>query len=193
MYYLKLNGVKHKVVVDKNGNTTYDPPLPEEKKRRWKKNVREMCDAGVSPGLRTDTLFHKGRGTLLQQMDGDEEYCKYLVHKAKQKGYTPGANDVYIGQMADSDGDPNAWFKPGEGLAEMRKRLQKTGKGCDMPGLHVKPREFVKKPSKALNPRIAKGLANYYKATGEAEGMNNKQIAEMVVKKHSYSARNKKQ
>jgi hypothetical protein len=185
MYYLKLNGTKHAVSVDKDGKTHYDPPLPAEKQKRWRKNIKEMCEAGTGPGLRTDTLFHAGRGTLLDQMDGDTEYVKYLTTKAKQKGYTPGANDVYIGQMADSDGDPKAWFKPGEGLAEMKKRCVASGKGCDMVGLHVKPREYQPRQGKAINPRIAKNLAKHYRKTGEAEGMSAKQLHNHIVKKHS--------
>lgn len=185
MYYLKLNGTKHAVSVDKNGKTQYDPPLPAKKKKQWSNNIIEMCDAGKSPGLQTDTLFHAGRGTLLDQMDGDTEYVKYLTTKAKQKGYTPGANDVYIGQMADGDGDPKAWFKPGEGRAEMKKRCIASGKGCDMVGLHVKPREYQPRQGKAINPRIAKGLAQHYKNTGEAAGMSDKQLKQHVVKKHS--------
>ena len=70
MYVLKINGVSHTVTIE-NGVAVYDPPISEERKAKDKENVNEMCRARQTPGVRTDTGFHAGRGTLLEQMDGD--------------------------------------------------------------------------------------------------------------------------
>lgn len=188
MYYLKLNGIKYAVDVDASGNTTYDPPLPAGKSKKWKHNIKDMCASGKAPCLFTDTSFHAGRGTLLQQMDGDEIYCDYLVKKAKEQGYTPGANDIYIGQMADKDGHPDAWLKPGEGRAELKKRLIASGKGGEMAGMSVKAKPYEKKKSTPINKRAMKGLAQHYKSTGEAAGMSQSELKQHIVKNHSLNS-----
>lgn len=187
MYHLKLNGVSYEVRQGKNGESIYTPPLPNKKAREtvWKENLQDMVGSQRAPCLMTDTTFHSGRGTLLQQMDGDEVYCDYLVKKAKAQGYTPGANDVYIGQLADKDGARDAWFKPGEGRSEMKRRLIASGKGGEMAGLSVKARPYEKKPSVTINKRAMRGLAQHYKSTGEADGMSNAELAKHIVKTHS--------
>ncbi len=185
MYHLKLNGIKYSVDVDSKGRTTYDPPLPPGKEKLWKGNIKEMCESRKSPCLMTDTTFHSGRGTLLDQMDGDDVYCDYLTKKAASKGYIAGANDVYIGQIADSDGDPKAWFKPGEGRAELRKRCEASGKGVEMPGLTVKAKPFEKKKSIPISKKLERGFAAHYKSTGEAAGMTCSELKQHIVANHS--------
>lgn len=185
MYKIKHAGVTYEVTVGPDGKTHYNPPLPDTLVKRSKARLKQMCKEGVAPGLRTDATFHAGRGTLLQQMDGDEVYTDYLVKQAKKKGYTPGANDVYIGQLADSDGDRKAWFKPSDGLSTLKKRLVASGKGCDMPGLYVKPKPYEPKPNKLINEKIARGLEAQYRKSGEADGMSKQQLRQMVIDRHA--------
>lgn len=185
MYKMKHGGVTYEVTVNEDGTTEYNPPLPESLVKRSKQRLKEMCQKCVAPGLRTDTTWHAGRGTLLDQMDGDEIYTDYLVKQARKKGYNPGANDVYIGQLADSDGDRKAWFKPGEGTSEMRKRLIASGKGCDSPRLHVEPRTYTPKPKKLINEKIARNFEAQYRKSGEADGMSKQQLRQYVIDKHA--------
>lgn len=187
MYILKINGVSHTVSVNEDGTTTYDPPLSEDRKAKDRQNIKDMCRDRKTPGVRTDTSFHAGRGTLLQQMDGDEQWTKYLVQEARKQGYNPGANSVYIGQIADKPGDPDAWFSPSDGRKELEKRLRKKGKGCDIPGLKVEASPYVEKKGPQLNPKIVKSLERQYVASGEAKGMSKKELREHIVKKHGYS------
>lgn len=183
-YTIRYRGTVHTVEVLEDGQRVITPPLPPEYEASQKRNLREMCDSRTAPGTRTDTSFHAGRGTLLEQMDGDVNWTKYLVQQAKKQGYTPGANDVYLGQMADKDGDPKAWFKPGEGRDELKRRAIKHGKGIDMPGLYVAPRPYVPKKRPALNPRIAKQIARDYRTRGEDNGMSDKELIKHVTEKH---------
>ena len=177
MYVSVINGKRHEVeVVD--GKSVYDPPLDDSSVARGKQNIKDICKSRKCPGLRSDTTsFHAGRGTLLQQMDGDEVYTKILVDKARKQGYNPGANDVYIGQLADTCGEPKAWFKPDEGRAEFKRRIIASGKGCEMPGLSIeaKPKQVARK---ALNPRITRTFAKQYAEAGTP------MTREQIEKKH---------
>jgi len=179
VYTVKINGVKYQVE-----NGVYDPPLPKDRVERDKANVKEICETRTCPGLRTDTNFHAGRGTLLTQMDDDPQWTKFLVQQARKQGYSPGANDVYIGQLADRTGDPDAWLKPGEGRSELIRRAKKKGKGIEAPGISVAPAPYVEKQGHQLNPHITNKLVNAYKASGEASGMNDMELKEHVKKKH---------
>lgn len=184
MYVVKINGVRHEVTTDDHGNTIYDPPLSRDRRRRDKQKLSDMLSSGKSPGLQTDTGFHAGRGTLLNQMEGDEVWCKYLAQEARKQGYSPGANDVYIGQLADRAGDPKAWFKPGEGRAELKKRLEASGKGVDMPGLSVQAKPHNEADTPALNPRLVKQLERQYKRNGMAGDMTSTELKDHIIKTH---------
>lgn len=184
MYKAKINGISYEVTII-DGKPSYNPPLPKSVQKKSKARLNEMLSSGTAPGLRTDSTFHKGRGTLLDQLDGDEVYADYLVKQAAKKGYTVGANDIYLGQFDDSCGDPKAFFKPNEGLSEIKKRAEATGKGVDMPGLYVKPKEYTPKPKKLINEKIAKGLEKQYIQSGEAAGMTKKQLRQHVINKHA--------
>jgi hypothetical protein len=185
MFTVKINGVKHEVTIGKDGERVYDPPIPEELQSKFDSKCKDMLRHQKAPGHRSDTQFHAGRGTLLQQLEGDENWAKHLAMKAKQRGYNVGANDVYIGQLDDGNlGNPEAFFKPGEGLSEMKRRLKKSGKGCDMPGLHVAPDPNNLPKPKALNPKVTKRLMSHYRQTGEASGKTNLELKEYIEKKH---------
>ena len=179
MYYVKIEGVKYKVE-----NGVYDPPLPEDRVAKDKDNFDEICRTRQCPGLRTDTNFHAGRGTILDQMDGDPQWTQHLVNQALKQGYNPGINDVYLGQLADRTGDPDAWFKPGEGRSELIKRAKKKGKGVEAPGVSVEARPYQEKQGPQLNPVVTKRLMNTYRASGEASGKCDRELKDFVVKKH---------
>lgn len=185
-YKLKIRGSTYTVHTNQDGSVTYDPPLPQEIVDKGKANVQEMLESRQVPGTRSDTDFHRGRGSLLDQCDGDHNIAKYVVQEARKQGYNPGSNDVYIGQLASRPGDPKAFFKPGEGRSELKKRLQEKGMGCEAPGLSVKPREYVEAPSVKLSPKLTKEMSNFYRRTGEAEGMSDSALKEMVVKRHGW-------
>lgn len=184
MYKTKINGVTYEVVVHPGGGTTYNPPLPAERVAKDKAKCKDMLNAQQPPGHRTDTGWHAGRGTLLSQMDGDQVWTNHLAKEARKQGYNPGANDVYIGQLANSTGDPNAFFKPSEGRAELKKRLLAAGKGCDIPGLKVEARPYQEKKGKLLSPKLVKQVERQLVASGEASGMTRKELHSHIVEKH---------
>jgi hypothetical protein len=135
MIYEKINGVRY-CVTYVDGGKVYDPPLPDRERLEavWSERGRELRKSRSCPKLKTDTEFHARRGTLVDQLGGDEAWAKFITKRAKQRGYTPGANDVYISQLVRSEvgpGDPQAWVKPSEGRAEIAKRCRDRGLGCD--------------------------------------------------------------
>jgi hypothetical protein len=183
-YKLKISGVTYFASIHEDGTIEYDPPLPQSVIDKSKEKLMDMLESMTAPGTRTDTDFHKGRGSILDQCDGDYNIAKNLVQQSIKRGYTPGANDVYIGQIANGTGDPSAWFKPGEGRSELKKRLIEKGMGCEAPGLSVAPREYVEKESPKLSNKLTNELAGKYRQSGEAEGMSDTELKSMVVKRH---------
>lgn len=134
---LLIGGVRYTVTCE-DGREVYDPPLPVAEKVRldavWKGRGDELRKARSCPKLKTDTEFHARRGSLVDQLGGDEAWAKFITKRAKQYGYSPGVNDVYISQLVRSEvgpGDPQAWVKPSEGRAEIAKRCRDRGLGCD--------------------------------------------------------------
>lgn len=182
MYVTKIRGVRYEVT-----DGVYNPPLPDDLKEKFGDNIKEICETGVCPGLRTDTQWHAGRGTLANQFEDDPEWTKYLVQESIKQGYTPGANHVYIGQMADRTGDPNAWFAPGEGRSELIKRAKKKGKGIEAPGISVQAKPYEEKKGKLLNPKIVKRLEAEYKQDGRAGSMSGQELRQHIINTHGTS------
>lgn len=190
MHYLKINGVKHKVTTV-NGERIYDPPLSDEQLSRGKQNLQGIIESGQTPGVRTDTSFHAGRGTLLDQMQGDENWTNHLVKKARERGLNLTGRETYIGQLDDAEcGNPDAFLKPDEGLSELKRRLQKTGKGCDMPGLTVEARKDFGPKKRALNPQVTRRLMKQYRASGEHSTKTDAELKAYVEKTHGRPAKN---
>ena len=134
---LTIGGVRYTVTCI-DGVETYDPPLPESERSRleaeWSRRGNEMRSTRECPKLKTDTEFHARRGTLVDQLGGDEAWAKFITKRAKGYGYTPGVNDVYVSQLVRTEygpGDPHAWVKPSEGRAEIAKRCRDRGLGCE--------------------------------------------------------------
>lgn len=184
MYYLTINGQRHAVTTSPDGTQLYDPPLPESHAAKCKTKLKEMLDSQTPPSANSDTSFHAGRGTFLSQLGDDRAWAEHLAKQAKKRGYTVGASDVYLGQLDDAQGgNPDAFFKPSEGKSDLKKRVLKSGKGVDMPGLYVAPTSTGPK-RKALNPKITSRLMNHYKQTGEASGKTDQELKSYVEKKH---------
>lgn len=167
----KINGVWYEVdLVD--GEFVYDPPLPDTVRRN---GIREIIESGRAPYLKTSTTFFAGRGSLLDQMDGDDQYTDILVRKAKQQGYTPSPGDVYLGQVAENEGDPEAWFKQGDTEQNVKQVLERK----------ARRRAEKKKDAPIINPKIVDEIAAHYRATGEVgPKVDDNELRAMVVEKH---------
>lgn len=130
MFSLVINGRRHRVTIGEDGERHYDPPIPDEDQKRYDRNMQEMLDSGCAPGMVTDTSFHANRGTLSQQLGGDDNWAKFITKRAKERGYNPGVNDVYLSQLCRSEvgpGDPQAFIPATEGRKLVEKRLRARG------------------------------------------------------------------
>ena len=129
--------------------------------------------------------FHRGRGSLVDQLGGDTQWAKYITQQAAKKGYKVGPNDVYLGTLADSPGDPKAFISPDQGKSEVRRRAEEKNMTIDGPGISVESKDLGESPkAKKLNPKHAKNIAKNMRKAGQADGMNDKQLMDHVVKKH---------
>lgn len=182
MYYVTIQGVRHAVTVQEDGTKQYDPPLTT--KDKTSPQCKEMLESQTPPGIRSDTSFHAGRNSLLSQLEGDENWARHLGRQAKKRGLTLTGGETYIGQLDDIEGgNPDAFLKPGEGYADLKKRCEKSGKGIDMPGLYVPATNTIKKKH-ALNPRVTRRFMQEYRKSGTAGNMTNSELKSYVEKKH---------
>lgn len=121
---IRINGVLHIGKRQKDGSIKYTPPLPESWTSRSK--LKELIDSGRGPAVRTGSTFHAGRGSLVDQLGGDEEWAKTIDREyRKRTGMSLGSNDVYLSQLARFPGDPEAVFKPYDDYSSMQKTLKK--------------------------------------------------------------------
>lgn len=79
-------------------------------------------------GLKTDTTYLAGRGTLLDQFGDDpvgRADLEYRINQAAKAGFRPGVNDVYDPTLASSPGSPEGWIPHDSPKAHIRKVLRK--------------------------------------------------------------------
>jgi hypothetical protein len=110
-----------------NGEVVTDAEY-EAYRRRNRKEIdakwQDMFRSKKAPGLAgDDTTFFNAFGTLHDQLGNQTEM---VVQAAKEQGYTPGENDVYMGSVARGIGDPEAFFNAGRGRAEMKKTIEEN-------------------------------------------------------------------
>jgi hypothetical protein len=100
----------------------------------------------------TDREFLRGHGMLGNEFDGDDTFDEVLK-RAKARGYTPNANDVYMPALADDPGDPLAFVPASGGRGHVKKVCEKRNWKCD--GM-VKTEMELDLPSHQI-PYLAKG------------------------------------
>lgn len=172
---LTLSGVKYVITHHDDGSVTQEPPLPESAKKRFKKNHKEIVETGKFPGMQTDTLFHAGRGSVLDQFQGDEEWTRFAMKKAKKAGVSVSSDSLYFPTLADEPADPKAFIRPDEGRAELKRRFKQKAE---------RDREKAQRPAPKLSKKLTNEMVNYYRSTGEAAGMSSSELKQMVQDKH---------
>jgi putative FmdB family regulatory protein len=91
-----------------------------------------------APAIRTDATFVRGKGTLLDQFQGDEAEVKRVTDAAKSQGYTPSASDIYEPCIAKCKGDPEAFLPASDPVGSLRRVCKKRGIGCEGRGVTIK-------------------------------------------------------
>lgn len=171
-YTVRINGVKHTVT-----DGVYDPPLSHGMQDLFTARMSDMLKHGRPPGVKSDTAFHANRGSLLKQMDGDEVYTNYLVKEARKQGYNPGSDDVYIGQVAECVGDKEAWFKQGEGEAQVKRVLKRKAER--------RAKAAANRQAPKLSNRLTNEMMRNYRSQNLVDkSMPNSELRKLVVETH---------
>lgn len=134
-------------------------------------------------GIRTDSTFMAGYGTLRDQVQG-EESLRAVVEGAKRQGYTPNASDVYMPGVADSIGDPKAFFRA-DAVSDIRKRADARGNGLQG-RVEVKARP-QDRPAKrvALNSRIVEEMRREeIRKNPELARKDQRELRAEIISKH---------
>ncbi len=189
-YTLKINGTSHKVTVNSDGTESYDPPIPEHYENEKRKRFEEMCETRETPGLRTETTFWSGRGSLADQWKHDPKYLDMICNNVKKRGGSVSASSVYFQSLARPqfrDGDPEAMVSPAEGVAKIKKIYEQ--RGIEHSDGVIKTRGRERDPDaapKSLAPDIIKRLdSQYRKADPDKYGkMSAGEMKEMINAKH---------
>jgi hypothetical protein len=137
----------------------------------------------------TDREFFQGHGTLDQQFGGDTASLMEVVSSARAHGYNPGAHDVYMDNLAQFPGDPDAFVPATGGRGHVQKVCEKRGWSCKG-SVNVKSaapkRDAIKSPKTDLaedivqaevNKRIKRDPANAKRSRAE--------LREEVIGKHA--------
>lgn len=127
MTVYRINGVAHKKTINAKGQEVYDPPLPEHIAKEWSRRKKEHKKNGfTAPKLRTSSTWHAGRGSLIDQLGGDENWAKHIDREHRRRtGKGIGANDVYLSQIAKFPGDPDAVFDGSCSYGDVEKSIEK--------------------------------------------------------------------
>lgn len=179
---VKINGVIHTLTIGERGEAIYDPPLSKTEIDRGRNNMREMINARKFPGVKTESTFFSGRGTLDQQFKDDPWYLERIIEGARARGYEPNPNDVYMSQLADGDGDPDAFISQADGMSKIRKVCESKKLHCEELGTErydVAPKPTVKLAEDLVQEKMAE-----YKADPEYSSMGDQELREFVVDQH---------
>lgn len=153
----KHHGAAYRVLQDDNGQRVYDPPLPPAIVAQSERRGREMLISGRAPRAMTDDVLMTSMPTIAQEMERDPIGTARRCRISESLGYTPKPTDIYMGSIADGEGDPLAYLNHGRGAGHVRAVSEMRGIGGE--GIvTVKAREPehdpYENPVHRLNPKI---------------------------------------
>lgn len=187
-YTIVVNGVSHSVShVD--GRAVYDPPLDKAFERQSDARLRDMLRSQSAPRCMTDREFFQGIGTLDKQFADDEEGLREVVRIARSHGYNPGAHDVYMDNLAQFPGDPEAFVTPSGGRGQIKRVCEKRGVSCHG-AVEVKAvaptRDHVKSPKCLLADDIVDDeIKRRVKKDPSLAKKSRAELREQVIDKHA--------
>ena len=91
-----------------------------------------------APAVRTTSTFARGKGTLLNQFQGDEAEVKRVTDCAKKQGYTPRDTDIYEPCIASCKGDPKAFLPASDPVGALKRVCAARGIGAEGRGVNIK-------------------------------------------------------
>jgi putative FmdB family regulatory protein len=103
-----------------------------------------------TPALRTATTFVSGKGTLLDQFQGDEAEVARVVSEAKKQGYTPKDTDIYEPCLAQRKGDPAAFLPAADPVGKLKQVCARRNISCEGRGVTIKSKQVEPKQRRKL-------------------------------------------
>jgi hypothetical protein len=150
-------------------------------------NMALMFVTGQAPRLKTNTTWLSGFGDNGKQFEGQEyaadEYRRHaLAHGVDPKG------KVYISQLAEYPGDPNAWVSDRD---EVFKKAELKGWGAEGEGRKLEAADRPPPAEIPLAPEIVEErLIDHFMDHPDPRGVTEKDIAdarEAIIEKHTPS------
>lgn len=146
----------------------------------------DMLASRKAPGASTDReFFADSDATVARLHQQDPRYAARITAKAKQLGYQPNSNDVYMSQLAKCEGDPLAFVPATGGRHHVKKVCEQRGLGCEG-AVAVKAMEVAAPaPRVRLAPKIVDEYVKKYVAKDPSLAKKPKrELREMIVEKH---------
>lgn len=172
-----------------DGELLTGPKLAAYKRRDEKikrANLEEMVRTGKTPRSITNDSFLGTRGTLASQFDGDPDVFKQVVANAQRAGYTPGANDVYLSQLADFPGDPKAFISRSRGgRGRVAEILNEKGVADISGSVKAKGRQDAPAPAVKLGTDLVeKNVNQMIKKNPELKRVDRRDLRAEAIAKH---------
>ena len=172
-YRMRIGKDSYAVTIHDDGNTTYDPPLPEHVERQFKDKEGEVIKTGQCPKIRGDTDFHRGRMTIREQFKDDLPYLRRFQREyKKQTGMSLPDNAVYMSQLAEGRFDAKAVIRPTQGQAEVDKLIARKAE---------KHRKKTDHPVALAEDLVQKGMRSY-RAQGDTSP--DTELRKKVIERH---------
>lgn len=153
---------------------------------RFATNMSDIIRCRKAPKSDTDDDYLRGRGSLLQQFDGEERALQAHLEHCAEHGFKPRENDVYLPTLAQFPGDPRAHVRS---RAEAQKYAEELGVGLQINGRDVvKHREPESDPWDECTPLgedlIRKSAPDMVKSDPKL-AKDPQQLREAVIAKHA--------
>jgi hypothetical protein len=171
-----------------NGKWVSEPVSPA-KARQYRANMTDIFESRQAPGLHgDDTRFMNAFGTLDKQLGNQADL---VVEAAKEQGYTPGINDVYMPSVARTIGDPEAFFHGGRGRADLKRTIEDNW-GTASVGPWVETKNVERPPVETV-PLAEDLIVDRYKEmvleNPDVMKRDIKEVREEIIQKHGGTKR----
>jgi len=154
------------------------------------KNVEKLMPTRIS--VVTDSTYSRGRGTLLDQFNGDEKETARMVAKFKAQGVNPSNHDFYEPCLAEFPGDARALIPQDSPRTAMAQRIAERGVNivdgrAGVATKHVKAKEEDRSKKRLAPFLVEEKRYNMLKRNPSLAKRNQNELRKEIVQKHAHS------
>lgn len=181
---LTIGGKKYVITHNDDGTVHEDPPLPKSSRATFASRIKDIVDSGTLRCATDTTDFHARRGSLLQQLGGDEAWCRHITKVARSQGAVITDEHTYISQLAAYPGDPKAFIPPGEGRSYVKKVCEEKGKSVSGCVEYEAPQRESKKAPRLADDLVQSQMTRYRQEGRVDSSVSDAALSKMVVDIH---------